>query len=308
MCVYLSCLAALLTLLSMVSSSHAETIDEPGHVEGPLCRFVRTAASEAQLEETVRARLQEGEVFSTLDLNPRSPLLLEKSSLSNNSSIRADRELFESSLIDWLYFEDLAPQQQVVVIRGLLSRCGSRRDEPSVPASVFGQFSASQRGTFVAVTHAMLNTSLVDREQGKQLGDAFQLIEELLDIQGENLELPSDHQFQLIVRLAPGALQKLERSADFARGENHVFHKAYPISFRQFRRIGSHGQEAGLHISLAPDRRLAEIHVDYRFGLLHLESANSDVRAPGNHRRHVDRWPKVKFAARLVRVRRAVLQ
>src|SRR2546426_6973354 len=86
-------------------------------------------------------------------------------------------------------------------------------------SSVFGQLNASQRGTFVAITHAMLNTSLVDREQGKELGDAFQLIEELLDIQGENLELPSDHQFQLIVRLAPGALQKLERSADFARGE-----------------------------------------------------------------------------------------
>jgi hypothetical protein len=307
MCVYLSCLAALLTLLPMVSPLHAETKDEPGHVEGPLCRFVRVAASEVQLEETVRARLREGEVFSTLDLNPRSPFLWEKSSLPNNSNIRADRELFESSLIDWLYFEDLAPQQQVV-IRGLLSRCGSRRDEPSVPASVFGQLSASQRGTFVAITHAMLNTSLVDREQGKELGDAFQLIEELLDIQGENLELPSDHQFQLIVRLAPGALQKLERSADFARGENHVFHKAYPISFRQFRRIRSHGREAGLHISLAPDRRLAEIHIDYRFGLLHLEPANSDVRAPGNHQRHVDRWPKVKFAARLVRVRRAVLQ
>src|SRR5260370_140857 len=151
------------------------------------------------------------------------------------------------------------------VFGGLLSRCGSRRDEPSVPASVFGQLNASQRGTFVAITHAMLNTSLVDREQGKELGDAFQLIEELRDIQGENLELPSDHQFQLIVRLAPGALQKLERSADFARGGDHVFHKAYPISFRQFRPIRSHGREPGLHISLAPDRRLAEIHIDYRF-------------------------------------------
>src|SRR6266702_822296 len=98
MCVYLSCLAALLTLLPMVSPLHAETKDGPGHFEGLLCRFVRAAASEVQLEETVRARLQEGEVFSTLDLHPRSPLLLEKSSLPNNSNIRADRELFESSL------------------------------------------------------------------------------------------------------------------------------------------------------------------------------------------------------------------
>src|SRR2546427_7629332 len=82
MCVYLSCLAALLMLLPVVSPVHAETKDGPGHVEGPLCRFVRAAASELQLEETVRARLQEGEVFSTLDLNPR----LDRKSTRLNSS------------------------------------------------------------------------------------------------------------------------------------------------------------------------------------------------------------------------------
>src|SRR5438034_7226861 len=30
--------------------------------------------------------------------------------------------------------------------------------------------------------------------------------------------------------------------------------------------------------------RFAQIHIDYRFGLLHLGSANSDVRAEGNHK------------------------
>ena len=306
MCVCVSCLMAMLALSLVVSPPHAKVKEEPDPVEAPLCRFVRTAAEQTQLEETVRARLHESELLPTLGTNPRSSLSSEESFLADSSSIQIDRQLFEYSLIDWLYFEDLANEQQVI-IRSLLSSCASKRDEPPIPASVFGQFNASQRATFVAVTHAMLNTPLVDREKGKELGNAFQLIEELLDIQGENLELPSDHQFQLIVRLVPDAAQRLERAADFAKGENHIFHKAYPISFRQFRRIGSHGREAGLHISLAPDKSLAEIHIDYRFGLLHLGPRNSDVRASGNHQRHVDRWPKVRFAVRLVRVRRAVL-
>jgi hypothetical protein len=39
-------------------------------------------------------------------------------------------------------------------------------------------------------------------------GDALQLVEEVLDIQGENGALPSDHQFQLLVRFAPDAPEK----------------------------------------------------------------------------------------------------
>lgn len=154
----------------------------------------------------------------------------------------------------------------------------------------------------------MLNTKLIDNHEGTELGDALQLVEELLDIQGENSALPSDRQFQLVVRLAPDASQKLERAAHFEKGENHVFHKVYPISFRQFRRIGLHGREAGLHICLTRDGRFAQIHIDYRFGLLHLGPANSDVRADGNHQRHVDRWPQFEFALRRVPVRRAVLR
>ena len=119
--------------------------------------------------------------------------------------------------------------------------------------------------------------------------------------------MPSDHQFQRIVRLAPNALQKLDRAAYFLKGENHVFHKDYPISFRQFRKIGLRGQEAGPHFCLTRDGRFAQIQVDYRFGLSHLRPANSDVRAEGNHR-HADRWPVFTLAERPIRVRRVVLR
>lgn len=303
---YAICVVALIAAVVFVQPIAAETNEGRRTVEEPLCPFVRSAVSQTQLEEQASVRLREGDPLPATDSDLRPPLRSEKSSLAGSSNFRADRVLFESSLADWVFFEDLAREQQAI-IRGLLSRCVVTGDRSSLPASVFGQLNVSQRATFVSITHALLNTHLVDRVDGKELGDALQLIEGLLDIQGEDIGMPGDQQFQLIVRLAPSALQKLERAAGFDRGENHVFHKRYPISLRQFRRIGRHGQEAGLHICLAPDGRLAQIHIDYRFGFLHLGRANADVRAHGNHQRHVDRWPEVGFATRLVRVRRAVL-
>jgi hypothetical protein len=307
MCTYSIFLIALLAAVVFVQPVAGETNEEPRTLEEPLCPFVRSAASQGQLEAEAFARPQEGEILAEIGPDLRTPLLLDESSLAKYSNSRADRELFESSLVDWSFFEDLANEQQTI-IWDLLARCGCKRGNVSVPASVFGQLNVSQRATFVGITHAMLNTHLVDRLDGKDLGNALQLIDGLLDLRGENIGLPSDQQFQLIARLAPGALQRLDRAASFERGENHVFHKGYPISFRQFRRIGLQGKEAGLHISLIPNGRIAEIHIDYRFGLLHLGPANANVRAPGNHQKHVDRWPNFGFALRLMRVRRAVLQ
>lgn len=307
MCTYSICFVALLAAVVPVEPVEGKTNEERSSLEAPLCPFVRSAASQSQLEAEAVARLQEGEILAATVPDLGTPIRVDESSLSNRSISRADRELFESSLVDWPFFEDLAREQQAI-IWDLLSRCGRQQGSAAMPASVFSQFNVSQRATFVSITHALLNTHLVNREDGKDLGDAFHLIEGLLDLRGENIALPSDQQFQLIARLAPGALQKLDHAGNFEKGENHIFHKGYPISFRQFRRIGRHGKEAGLHISFVPNGRIAEIHIDYRFGLLHLEPANADVRAPGNHQRHVDRWPHFRLALRLMRVRRAVLQ
>src|SRR5437870_12497754 len=100
-----------------------------------------------------------------------------------------------------------------------LARCGVAADGLSLAASVFGQLPTSLRATFVGITQAMMNTLLSDKQHGESLADALGLLQELVDIQGQNSALPSDHQLQLIPRLAPHALQQLHRAASFLQGE-----------------------------------------------------------------------------------------
>jgi hypothetical protein len=306
MSTYLACLAGLLVAVILAEPISCREIEQPGAPAEALCPFVRAAADQRQLEAEASARLQEAERLSAPELALRSRIPFEAPSPSGSPALPGDRILFESFLVNWLFFEDLAPEQQAILER-FLARCGVAADRRSLAASVFGQFHTSLRATFVGITQAMMNTALTDKRDGQRLGDALGLIQELIDIRGENGSLPSDNQFQLVVRLAPGALEKLDRAASFAKGENHIFHKGYPISFRQFRRIGLHGQEAGLHFCLTRDGRFAQIHIDYRFWLLHLGPANSDLRAEGNHQRHADRWPEFTLAERPIRVRRVVL-
>jgi len=154
----------------------------------------------------------------------------------------------------------------------------------------------------------MMNTAIVDAKGRDETVDALGLVEEVTDVRGENQSSPSDQQFQLFARLMPDALRRLRAAKNFEIGENHVFHPGYPFSFRQVRRFAVRGQEAGLHISIARDGRSAVIHIDYRFWILHLWPANSEVRAPGNHEKHVDRWPQAVIAARHALVQRVMLQ
>jgi len=307
MCTYFVCLMGLLTALIFAEPVRAGEIEKPSAPAQSLCPFVRSAADQTQREAEASARLREAERISTQQSDVQHINPVEAPSPAGSPALRADRIFFESFLVNWPFFEDLAPEQQAI-LQAFFSRCGIASDRVTLAASIFGQLNASQRATFVGITHALMYTSLTDQQSGERLGDALSLIQELIDIQGENSALSSDHQFQMIVRLIPDAPQKLERAALFLRGENHIFHKDYPISFRQFRRIGLHGQEAGLHFCLTRDGRFAQIHIDYRFGLLHLGPANSDVRAEGNHQRHADRWPQFALAERPIRVRRVVLR
>jgi hypothetical protein len=306
MCTYFVCLAGLLASLILVEPVSCEEIEKQSALGQSLCPFVRSAANQAEREEEANARQQEVEAFSPQKSDSLPAFAGENPSIAESPAFPEDRKLFESALVNWLFFEDLAPQQRAI-LRRFLVHCGVAADRQPLAASIFGQFNASQRATFVGITHAMMHTWLVDSATQEPLGNALGLIQELITIQGENNALPSDQQFQLIVRLTPDARQKLERAAHFLKGENHIFHKDYPISFRQFRKIGLRGKEAGLHFCLSRDGRFAQIHVDYRFGLLHLIPANSDVRAEGNHQRHADRWPEFKVAVRPIRARRVVL-
>ena len=104
--------------------------------------------------------------------------------------------------------------------------------------------------------------------------------------------LASDRQFRMYVRLTDGAIGLLERSQQFKRGiDNSIYHKGYPINYR------AQGGVPSIQISIAPDKRRADIDVDYRsssfpVGLFngHLTSSNSDVRAGSNFDRHLNKW------------------
>lgn len=292
-----------LATATVAQSAERGTNTAPPLVEAPLCGLVHSVLNRPELQEEVAASPQDeespGEGIS-------EPVLAHTRSRSTASVANVDRRFFESSLVNWEFFEDLAPEQRSM-IRDVMTHCGSSTPAAPVVALVFRQFNASQRATFVGVTHALLSTQLIDSHDGSEIGNALRVVTDVLDIQGESSTLPSDHQFQLIVRLAPSALQTLERANGFDKGENHVFHKDYPLSFRQVRRIGLHGQEAGLHFCITRDGHFAQIHIDYRFGLLHLQPSNSDVRANGNHQRHVDRWPHFRFVVKHVRLVRVAL-
>ena len=151
--------------------------------------------------------------------------------------------------------------------------------------------SLSTKTTFDAVTHALMTTPLTDAS-GQKFGDGLALIERVDTVKGEVSGTSSDRQFRMYVRLTPNAREMLERSREFKRGiDNTVYHKGYPINYREQRGTPS------IQVSIALDGRLADVDVDYRsssFPVMlfngHLSAANSDVRAGDNAERHAGRW------------------
>lgn len=186
-----------------------------------------------------------------------------------------------------IIFNRLSPEQQRV-FRTFANPSRTEHSSLETPRA-YAILSESQRSVFEAVTDALEKTCLDDQPRLSCL-HAIGLVEEVLEIRGENMQLSSDQQFFLLVRLNESASDLLRRSTQFSEGRNTIYHRGFPFSFRQARHKGRRGQEASLHISTSRDGRLANVHVDYRFGVRHLQPANADVRAPGNHQRHVERW------------------
>jgi hypothetical protein len=153
----------------------------------------------------------------------------------------------------------------------------------------------STKTTFDAITNALERTSLTDAS-GRQLGDALDLVESVQSTRGQVIGASGDHQFRMYGVLKEGTLDKLDRSVQFERGvDNFVYHKGYPLSYRQ------QGGVPSIQFSVALDGRRADIDVDYRSshfpaGLFngHLTDANSDVRAGNNYERHANRWTGIQ--------------
>ncbi len=149
----------------------------------------------------------------------------------------------------------------------------------------------STRTTVEAVTHALLTTQLTD-SKGTPMGTAIDLVEMLERVNGKIPKVRGDLQFRIYVLLKKDAVDKLYESREFKREmDNTVFHKEYPLNFRQ------QGGAPSLQFSVARTGRRADIDVDYRSSTIykalfdgHLTAGNSDVRAGNNYQRHVDRW------------------
>src|SRR5688572_1985135 len=149
----------------------------------------------------------------------------------------------------------------------------------------------SERTTYDAVTHALLNSPLTDGG-GLSLGRAFDLLAGLERVAGQYYGRSGDQQFRLYVTLKPDAFETLTRSVEFFPGkENSVYHIGYPHDFRQA------GKVPNMQFSVSEDGLKADIDVDYRSSRLphalfngHLSAANSDVRAGNNVERHDGRW------------------
>lgn len=155
----------------------------------------------------------------------------------------------------------------------------------------YNKLPISTRTTFEAVTHALLTTSLTDNS-GECLGKALELVSAIETVSGKVPKVRGDLQFRIYVLLVPTAVETLAHSREFYRDrDNTVFHKGYPMNYRQ------DGGVPSIQISISKDGRHADIDVDYRSSRFpmalfngHLSSANSDVRAWDNTERHARRW------------------
>ena len=299
-----SCVFTLVTLLS-AESSPCEEKNERREAPAPMCQSIFLESNGRKWAGNIHPNAADPAPLRASEANVIA--VARTRVFADPVSLEMRKKLLESSLVNRIFYEDLSEEQRAVLDRASFN-CAESPTETATGAILFDRFSASQRATFVAITHAMMNTSIVDAKGRNETVDALGLVEGMTDVHGENQTSPSDQQFQLFARLLPDALRRLRAAKNFEIGENHVFHLGYPFSFRQVRRFAVRGQEAGLHISIARDGRSAVIHIDYRFWILHLWPTNSDVRAPGNHEKHVDRWPQAVIAARNALAQRVVLQ
>jgi hypothetical protein len=160
------------------------------------------------------------------------------------------------------------------------------------PATLYSSLTQSQRSTYEAVMHALSRSKLTD-STGKPLKqNALELVKSINEIAGQINGVRGDKQYRLYVSLVPEAQEILTRSREFFRDkDNTVFHKDFPINFRQ------RGKEPTLQISISKDSSRADIDVDYRSSRPpqalvngHLRAANSDVRVGGNYLEHIGRW------------------
>src|SRR6266849_8303480 len=131
MCTYFICLVGLLAALILAEPVSCQEIEGPGAPAQSLCPFVRSAADQRDREVEARARLQEAERLSAQESVVQTTIPLQAPSSVGSPALRADRILFESFLVNWLFLEDLAPEQRDL-LQTFFSRCGVAADRLSL--------------------------------------------------------------------------------------------------------------------------------------------------------------------------------
>jgi len=199
--------------------------------------------------------------------------------------------------LDW---SDLSAEQRRV-FQSYVDQYNKDNKSTMSAEEVYGTLNESQMSTFESVTYALEHTQLYDR-QGNSLGTALQQVQGVTGIAGETAGGSGDKQFRIYADLKAGAIEAFAATPGFEKSPNALFgiellqmyHKGFPNSYRQEREEGVKGMEAGLQPSYSRDKKRSDIDIDYRFGLEHFKPANSDVRAPGNYQKFIDRWPGLR--------------
>jgi hypothetical protein len=187
-------------------------------------------------------------------------------------------------------YTDLTPRQKQL-IDSYVADYNQKTGFNITPEAGYAGLTNSERTTFDAITHALSRTELSDAD-GKSLGMPLDFVVGIERIAGQYYGRQGDEQFRVFCKLKPGTREIIEKSREFKfREENTVYHAGYPYSYRQV------GKVPNLQISISEDGLRADIDVDYRSRNIpaamwngHLSSANSDVRAGDNYKRHNTRW------------------
>ncbi len=198
-------------------------------------------------------------------------------------TVQEPKETFGAS------YADLSVEQRALV-DDLFRRASAILGVTLDPRESYDKAPLSSRTTFDAVTHALLGSTLTERDSGRPLGRTLDLVGYIETVRGQVDGTTADTQFRLYVTLKPGARERLDTAKEFNRVmDNAFFHEGYPLSYRQ------EGWPS-IQISMARDATRADIDVDYRPGRFpsslvngHFTAANSDIRA-SNHERHNGRW------------------
>ena len=123
---------------------------------------------------------------------------------------------------------------QKLLIDDIFERFGTIMEREVDPEEAYNGLRLSIRTTFDAVTHALSTSRLTDEETGEDLGTPLELIKRLEAVAGKLKGAGGDQQFRIYVELNPDAVEILNRSAEFKRGaDNTIFHKGYPMNYRQ---------------------------------------------------------------------------